>query len=189
MRTPWKIAAVLMWLLALAVLSFWWVGKPVTAAEPERLFELDDFSLTTHTGVRLNTADLKGGPWVAMIFLTECPSGACPMMVSRMHALLEAVDDPGVRIVSIAADPLKDTPEHLAEYATMIEADQDRWIFATGGIEDVRNAVSKLHLVMGPPHDERFLLFDEQNRAVGIYHRGSEEEMQQLRNDAAALVD
>ncbi|MEM6313813.1 MAG: SCO family protein [Planctomycetota bacterium] len=188
MRTPWKIAAGVTWSIAVAVLVLWFVSGRSAAAEPERLFELEDFTLTTHTGETLDTAELEGTPWVAMIFLTECPTGACPMMVSRMHGLLEAIDDPRVRVVSIAADPVRDTPEQLAEYAKMIEADEERWIFATGSVEDVSAAAAKLFLVLEPQHDERFLLFDEKNRAVGTYFHGNQEEMDKLREDAAALV-
>lgn len=178
-----------MWSLVIVVSAFAFMASRDTPAEPERLFELDDFTLTTHTGETLDTAELEGDPWVAMIFLTECPTGACPMMISRMHALLEAVEDPRVKVVSIAADPVKDTPEQLAEYAELIGADKDRWIFATGSMDEVRDAVGKLYLVLEPSHDERFLLFDEKNRAVGTYHRSDDEEMAQLKADAAALVN
>lgn len=185
MRMPWKIAAGVMWLVVIALMAYLFI-RP-TQAEPERLYALNDFQLTTHTGETLDTEELRGAPWVAMLFLTECPSGACPMMMQRMQDLLEAVPDPRVRIVSITADPAVDTPEQLAAYAETIGADKERWTFATGSQADIEKAARHLYLGLAP-HDERFVLFDDQNRAVGLYHRSRDEEMEQLRKDVSDLL-
>ena len=197
-RKPFVVLAVVAWALlgltlvatlALARADRGEAGRAVDLDGPlAPMFAVEPFELVSADGGAFRSANLAGRPWVAMIFLTRCPTGACPAMVGRMEDLLAAVGESGVEVVSMTADPAVDTPERLAEYAKVIGADPDQWHFVTGTPEQVATAGRSLKMVVGPPHDERFLLVDGRGVARGIYSRSSDEEMAALARDARALA-
>ena len=188
MRKPFIVLSVIAWLLvAAAAWAVFLRPDPSPVAELPRTnddfaFPVEDFTLIGTDGQPFDTADLRGKTWVAMLFLTKCPTGACPDMVGKIGDLLAAVDDPDVQVVSITVDPAVDSPERLAGYADQIGAD-DRWHFVTGSPEMIAEAAGKLKMVVAGTtgHDERFLLIDPDGIARGIYDRARPEEMTELR--------
>jgi protein SCO1/2 len=199
MRKPAVIAAVVAWLV-LGGVVVWALtadrggsgpaGFSVDLDEPlAPMFDVPPIELTDANGSPFNTADLQGRPWVAMFFLTRCPTGACPMMVDRMQELLEAVEGTDVRVVSITADPAKDDPAQLALYAQTIDADPARWHFLTGSEAAVDEAGRALKMVVRPQHDERFLLIDAAGTARGIYSRSDDHDMADLAAAAKLLAE
>lgn len=199
MRKPFLLLGIAAWLLLAATAWLYFAAGRGPAAEAsdvaasDTLFAVEPFTLVDTAGEPVSTAAFAGRPWVAMLFLTECPSGACPMMIGRMQDLLAAVDDRRVQVVSITVNPAVDSPDRLRDYAEVIGADADRWHFLTGSPAQIAAAGDALKLVTGDEggvgHDERFLLIDPAGDAVGVYNRRSDKEMTSLRDDARALLE
>ena len=128
---PWKIVTVGVWALALACVAAYAVVRvtsPTPAASPAGdaavavtedggklpvMFDTPSFQLTDQNGESFNSDQLKGKVWVGFIFLTHCPSGACPTMIGKMAKLQDALPDERVNFVSFTIDPDRDTPEAL----------------------------------------------------------------------------
>jgi protein SCO1/2 len=114
------------------------------------LSETPDFSLVDQRGNTLHGRDLRGSVWVADFIFTGCQA-ACPMLTSRMRALQERLARADqaegrrlpVRLVSFSVDPEVDTPERLAAYASKWKADEQRWTFVTGPLDEMNRAVVK----------------------------------------------
>ncbi|HEY9841872.1 MAG TPA: SCO family protein, partial [Candidatus Obscuribacterales bacterium] len=84
---------------------------------------------------------------------------------------------PDVRLLSFSVDPATDTPDRLRKYADKYGADPQRWLFATGRIENLYQLASaSFHLVPpgqpGPApflHTPRFALVDDRLQIRGYY--------------------
>lgn len=200
------LVAVLLAVAAAAIAK--WLREPGSPADsaPARstalpIFgTLPAFSLINRDGRTVQLADLAGSPWVADFVFTRCPA-SCPMMSARL-ARLERSLPRGLhlRLVSISVDPEHDTPAVLERYAATFQA-ADRWLFLTGGREEVRRLSIegfKLGLDMEPPpgsdgpepilHSTRFALVDGEGRIRGYYEAFDEGAMKQLRADLLRLA-
>ncbi len=94
--------------------------------------EVPDFTLVDRAGRSVSKTDLLGKVWVADFIFTRCID-ACPILSQHMASLqTRFVDDADLRLVSITLDPVHDTPEVLAAYASNFKADPERWLFLTG---------------------------------------------------------
>ena len=100
-----------------------------------RFFAVPDFTLVERSGRPATLVGLRGRPWIAGFIFTRC-SGVCPRMTSRMSALSRSLEGEGVRFVSFSVDPVHDTPEVLARYASLAGAGADWW-FVTGPLRDL----------------------------------------------------
>ncbi|HWM95367.1 MAG TPA: SCO family protein [Thermoanaerobaculia bacterium] len=169
---------------------------PVLGTLPGFSLELP---LVNRDGRTIRLEDLAGAPWVADFVFTRCPA-SCPMMTARMARLNREIPaDLDVHLVSISVDPVHDTPEVLSRYAAGFQA-PDRWLFLTGGREDVRRLSVegfKLGLEMDPPpgmgpepilHSTRFVLVDGEGQIRGYYEAFDEGSMEKLRRDLLALA-
>jgi protoheme IX farnesyltransferase len=126
-------------------------GRTARAAEPlPILSEIPNFSLVDQRGRALHGDELRGNVWVADFIFTGCQS-ACPMLTSRMRTLqthLEreeqtAEHELAVKLVSFSVDPEVDTPDKLSAYAAKWRANEKRWIFLTGPLDEMNRAVVK----------------------------------------------
>ena len=133
-----------------------------------QLFPVPNASLVDETGRAVTLDSMKGSVTVYDFIFTNC-SGTCPMMTANMRALTKKVDqDAPVKFVSISVDPVRDTPEVLAEYAKRVRND-DRWIFLTGDRDAiVKLSVEGFKLAAGDPapggeallHSSKFAVAD-----------------------------
>ncbi len=201
---PSRVLMVAMWALAVACIAGYVAAKAfasesepdVVSAEPEglpKLFEFSEFDLTSHRGEPLSTADVKGQPWVGFIFLTNCPTGACPMMVGKMNDLQEAIPDEQVQFVSFSVDPDRDTPESMTQFVEAVTGDEpgDRWHLLTGGTRDSMKAFAadnKLAVGDDWGHSTQFLLIDADGMVRGVYGNSDASAMNRLAGDARSLV-
>ena len=83
-----------------------------------------DFSLTTHTGQSANLGDFRGKLVVMFFGYTHCPD-VCP---ATLGVTAKAIDLLGkkaedVQVLFISIDPVRDTPEKLAEYVTYFHSE------------------------------------------------------------------
>ncbi|MFQ5412362.1 MAG: SCO family protein, partial [Phycisphaerae bacterium] len=105
------------------------------------LGHVPDFDLIERNGQAVTLSDLRGKVWIADFIFTSC-GGPCPIMTRRMgelHRTLKREALSGVTTVSISVDPLRDSPKQLMEYATIHRADDEDWLFLTGGEKAIRD--------------------------------------------------
>ena len=77
-----------------------------------------DFTLTDHHEALFDLSEHRGDAFLVFFGYTYCPD-ACPLMLSRLAAVYDALDlAPGqnVRTIYITVDPERDTPRQLREY-------------------------------------------------------------------------
>jgi len=170
---------------------------PPSSAALQKHWTLPDFALTERSGQPLRRADLAGKVWVADFFYTTCP-GPCPMLSSRLSAVQAALGEaPGVRLVSISVDPIKDTPAVLKLYAEKFKAG-DHWLFCTGekdAIYELARTGFKLPIAEAPAeggqitHTTRLILVDQTGTVRGFYEGGTESSVQELVRDIHRLLD
>lgn len=140
-----------------------------------------DFSLTTQTGATLRLADLRGKVLLVSFVFTTC-NGTCPATTHRLGQVQQELKTRGllkdgrVHLVSITLDPKRDTPEVLAGYMRLYDADPASWNFLTGSVEQVAEVVSAWGMWARPAangqldHPSRIFLVDRQGRVREIYN-------------------
>ncbi len=201
-----KLVMIALWALAISTVAAYFVARAVASprqAEPEQiasddamppLFRMPAFALTDHNNKAFTSDDLDGKAWVGFIFLTNCPTGACPTMVGKMADLRDGLADVPVEFVSFSVDPDRDTPEVLAGYAQRVTGDApgDRWHLLTGDTpEQMKTLAQQMKLAVGDDwgHSTQFLLVDGNGFVRGLYGNSDENAMDRLRADAARLVE
>lgn len=107
--------------------------------EPPPGRRIPDFELTDAAGNTVDASIFEGQHTVLDFIYTNCPA-ACPGLAIKMKQVQDATEAAGIRLVSVSIDPVHDTPEALAAYATKIGADPERWDFLTGPT-DVSDAI------------------------------------------------
>jgi protein SCO1/2 len=140
-----------------------------------------EFTLTTQSGDKLASADLKGKVLLVSFIFTTC-NGTCPATTHRMSQIQEELKSRGlfkndrVRLLSISLDPTRDTPEVLKGYMKLYDADLDHWTFLTGPPDQVSSVVKSWGMWAKPAangqldHPSRIFLVDPQNRIREIYN-------------------
>jgi protein SCO1/2 len=120
-------------LVILGIVAAFIVSKPVPKAQPlPVLARVNDFKLTNQLGQPVSLDSLTGQVWVANLIFSRCPT-VCPQMTQRFAEIQRALP-PGqpVKLVSVTADPVFDTPEVLKKFAGRFGVDEARWSFLTG---------------------------------------------------------
>ena len=96
-----------------------------------------DFTLTDQDGERFALSEYRGDAFLVFFGYTYCPD-ACPLMLSRLAAVYDALDlEPGqrVRTIYITVDPSRDTPEQLRDYLAYFSTVDVRGL--TGSREEI----------------------------------------------------
>lgn len=168
------------------------------SAEPlPVLNQLEPTVLTDQTGAAVDLADLKGTVWVAHFMFTRC-EGPCPRMVAEFRSLQRELGVmPGVRWVSISADPTYDTPAVLAAYAKKFEADPATWSFLTGDTAQIYTLAEKGFLLPAEPatdgglitHSLKMAVVDKALRVRAFHSHFEDGTAQALAPELAALTE
>jgi len=147
--------------------------------------ESPDFSLVDQRGQRVNAADLRGHVVLANFVYTHC-STVCPASTAEMLRMAHDLQTRGwlgddVLLVTFSFDPERDTPDRLLEYAELLKAPQDGWLWLTGDPLDVRRLVGAefgvyFERIPGPTpdqyefaHEATFVLIDAGGRLRAEY--------------------
>lgn len=159
--------------------------------------EVPDVTLTERSGGKVALSDLEGKIWIANFIFTSC-GGSCLSMSSKMQDMQQSLRKAGdVRLVSFTVDPENDTPEKLSTYADRYQADEEKWLFLTGGEEQMQElAKSSFHLTVeegtdpNEPiiHSTRFVLVDQEGHIRGYYNNEDRESHQKLLHDIGVLM-
>jgi protein SCO1/2 len=140
-----------------------------------------DFALTTQTGQTLRLADLKGKVLLVSFIFTTC-NGTCPATTHRMSQVQQEFKTRGlckddrVRLLSISLDPVRDTPDVLAAYMRLYDADATNWSFLTGAADQVARTIKAWGMWARPAangqldHPSRIFLVDNRRRIREIYN-------------------
>lgn len=168
-------------------------GSTTEAAQLPVLYPMPAFSLTDQTGQTFSSEQLAGKVWVGFIFLTNCPTGACPVMVAKMAKLQESLPDERVHFVSLSVDPQRDTPEVLRAYAEQAAGGQvsSRWHLLTGTSRaQMTDLARSMKLIVDEEfgHSTIFLLVDGDGNLRGTFGNDDPDGMANLRAAAEKLL-
>lgn len=161
--------------------------QPETGQSEDRapvLGELPAFTLTDQSGNPFGSEQLRGKVWIATFIFTRSretsPQQTAQMAELQKHLASQPVW-PGIRLVSITAEPELDTPDVLRQYAQQAGADTTHWKFLTGPREAIWTLCAQgfelpvreeTRSAQRPiTHSPRFVLIDRDNRIRG-YHDG-----------------
>ena len=153
------------------------------------------FTLTDQTGQSFGSESLKGRVWIADFIFTSC-AGSCPQMTEKM-AVLQRRLPAEIQFVSISVDPSRDSPPILAEYARRFGAQDQRWHFLTGSQTVITPLVAqgfRLSIAEGGSPEEpithsiRFVLIGRDGTIRGYYDSTDPKTVEQLKQDAVALL-
>lgn len=152
-----------------------------------------DFQLIDQNGNEVTRETLLGRPWIANFIFTRCVT-QCPMTCRKIMELSESLPDTDVRFVTITVDPEHDGVEKMAEFASIWQADPDRWLFLTGEKEAVYDLIRNAFKVAAwenfgtsrQPgyefaHNNHLLHIDAEGRILGRYDSVIDEEVMTLR--------
>lgn len=122
------------------------------------------FSLIDQDGNRLTNEDMRGKITLYNITHTRCTS-PCPetsKIMKDVQVRLEGVDTGGipVELVTISVDPERDTPETLLAYAESLDADLNKWHFATGPEDRLRWIIGDGFRLYFNKSDDGRIVFD-----------------------------
>lgn len=161
---------------------------------------IEDFSLTERSGKTITKQDLLGKPWVACFVFTRC-AGPCPRVSGQFYQLQKDLKDLDFRLVTITVDPEHDTPEVLSQYAELMGADPEKWLFLTGDQTEIFHLIEKSFLMpvqenVGPArkpgfeviHTTNVMLVDKNGRVLEKYNAVNDAEMAELRRRVRKLV-
>ena len=164
------------------------------------VLEVPSFSLIDQAGAPFGTAQLEGRVWIAHLTSTRC-ADTCPDVTAGLQELQDELGGaPGwndVRFVSLSVDPERDTAAVLADHASEVGADADRWKFLTGRPNQIRQLSRhglRLPLDVGPGGDEPtfpagdVLLVDRLQRIRAVFDGASTEGRAALARDLRELA-
>jgi protein SCO1/2 len=159
-----------------------------------------EFSLTERSGKTESLAGLSGKVWIADFIYTSC-TDTCPLQTAEMAKLQEQwKNQRDLKLVSFSVDPERDTPQALTRYAERFKADADRWLFLTGGKQQISRLIQEGFRLSATPalksaadddvilHSARFVLIDRAAQIRGYYDSRDAEALRRLNKDVVTLL-
>lgn len=116
-----------------------------TADHGDSLFHLRS-TWQSHRGDTVQLSDFADRPTIITMIYGSCQT-ACPILVrdtQRIRAALPEEQRHHVQVVVVSFDPVRDTPEALAEYATDRAVDEPNWHYLSGQASDIRSLATLL---------------------------------------------
>ena len=136
-----------------------------------------DFTLTDQTGATVRLSQMRGSPVAVTFLYTRCPiATACPLTTTKFAKLDSLLKEKGFgKILTITVDPEHDTPKVLADYASRLGADPERWKFLTGDPKAVAEVATSFGVVYYPDqgqvvHGQAVAVVDPSGRLATIYY-------------------
>ncbi len=161
---------------------------------PDRKKNLDKewltkFRLTERSGKQMGSDELKGKPYVAGFFFTNCPT-ICVNQNKKVEVLQDKYRDKPIRFISISVDPEVDRPEVLQQYANRFSADKDQWLFFTGDMDYIGRVGSEFFSlgVLPKRHPEKFVLVTGEGKIHGYYTWSDPNQWLALQQDINKLL-
>lgn len=164
---------------------------------PANFHRIAGFSFEDQNGITINSASVKGKPYIAGFFFTSC-RGICPVLTTNLQFMKQSIDSSlHIPILLHSVMPETDTREVLHRYAANYDLGSD-WHLLTGNKDSIYTLARKSYFAdedMGEKttkddflHTENILLIDGTGHIRGIYKGTSKLEMQALADDARKLL-
>jgi protein SCO1/2 len=158
-------------------------APPKSGGTPSALADIGpapEVALTDQAGKPFRLSSARGKAVLVSFVYTTC-NGVCPATTHSLYRAQQALKEAGlwgarVEFVSISLDPVRDTPEVLAGYARVYDADPAAWHFLTGAPAVVARVVNAwgMWARFGPSgtldHPSRIFLVDPKGRQREIYN-------------------
>lgn len=175
-------------------------GKAESWVEPKPGDEVPDFKLIDQNGKRFGFHQYRGRIVVLTFIYTRCPlPDYCPLMTDNFVQIEKALksspeSNAGIQLLSVTLDPDYDTPKVLREYAAAHSSGSDRWDYATGTKDEVKQIATYFGMQYWAEGDQivhglRTAIVGADGKLVKLY-RGNDwkpnEIVVEVRNVAAA---
>lgn len=165
--------------------------KPLTAGET-----VPDFVLTDQKQHRVRLSDFGGKVVLINFIYTSCPlPNYCLRLANNFSVLQKRFRrelGSDLVLLTVTFDPTHDTPEKLASYAAIWDADPAKWHFLTGTVADVQRVCGMFGVQAYAnegqlDHSLHTVLLDRQKRLVANIE-GNQFTADQLGDLAATLL-
>jgi protein SCO1/2 len=171
------------------------VGIPHVGSLLPSLWSPPAFALTDQRGGVVTSEALRGRPYIADFIFTQCTS-ACPILTAKMVMLQRRLSDADVRFVSFSVDPVHDTRDSLAIYATHWNAMEPRWSLLSTSHESLRQVAAGFRVMAEATqdpdspilHSALFFLVDGDGAVRGVYPSTDDRALEALLKDARSLA-
>lgn len=165
-------------------------GVTADAGESVRL-NIPDARVLDQNGKPLNFyTDLVKGKTVAINFIFTTCTTICPPMTATFRRVQQQLGERvgrDVRLISVSVDPVTDTPERLAAFATKFKADAG-WSFITGDKPEIDKLLAALGASVADKTDHSptiIIVNDATGKATRTYGLAPPSRLAQLIADAA----
>jgi cytochrome oxidase Cu insertion factor (SCO1/SenC/PrrC family) len=150
--------------------------------------DLEKFEMTSQQAEAFPFKELEGQVWIASLFFSSCPH-ECKSLNTAIASLNRDPEFKDVKFVSISVDPQVDSPQTLAEYARLFDADPAKWLFLTGDLQQIGRFGRAIDVPAGyKTHTKRLALIDRDGKVRGQYRYNDAAEIAQLRADLPAIL-
>ena len=114
--------------------------------EDTLFYEIPAFELVSAKNESLTKEVLDSTIYVVSFYVTTCPS-ICPAMNFHLNEIESRFKGyPDFKLLSITVDPNRDSTEALASYQKERNYSSEKWMFATGGKEQIYDLAKGLFL-------------------------------------------
>ena len=160
-------------------------GESENPVEP---VNLDSFEMTSQGAEQFPFKELEGKVWIASLFFSSCPH-ECKSLSQAIAALNRDPEFKDVQFVSISVDPDVDSPQTLAEYAQLFDADPEKWLFLTSDLSQVARFGRAIDVPAGfKTHSRRLVLVDKQGKPRGQFSYNDAADIARLKAELPAIL-
>ena len=157
------------------------------AASSEPL-DLNAFQMTSQSAEPFAFDELKGKVWIASLFFSSCPH-ECKSLNQAIGALHRDPDFKDVQFVSVSVDPDVDSPQTLAEYAELFDADPGKWFFLTSDLPQVQRFGRAIDVPAGfKTHSRSLVLVDKQGKPRGQFRYNDKADIDRLKAELPEVL-
>jgi protein SCO1/2 len=163
----------------------------MTDAEESARLRIPEARVLDQNGNRLSFyTDLVKGKTVAINFIFTTCTTICPPMTATFRRVQQQLGERvgrDVRLISVSVDPVTDTPERLAAFASKFKADAG-WTFVTGDKPEIDKLLNALGASVSDKNDHSptiIIFSDTTGRATRTYGLAPPSRLAQLIADAA----
>ena len=163
-------------------------AKGGESGNPVEPVNLDAFEMTSQGAEQFPFKELEGKVWIASLFFSSCPH-ECKSLNQAIAALNRDPDFKDVQFVSISVDPDVDSPQTLAEYAQLFDADPEKWLFLTSDLSQVARFGRAIDVPAGfKTHSRRLVLVDKQGKPRGQFRYNDAADIVRLKAELPAIL-
>ncbi len=159
--------------------------KKTAPADP---IDLDAFQMTSQSAEPFAFDELKGKVWIASLFFSSCPH-ECKSLNQTISALNRDPDFKDVQFVSVSVDPDVDSPQTLAEYSALFDADPEKWFFLTSDLPQVQRFGRAIDVPAAfKTHTRSLVLVDKQGKPRGQFRYNDAADIARLKAELPEVL-